>query len=287
VQNTPFSTNKTLNIQGRLVDLSIPKIMGILNVTPDSFYDGGRYLTEESIVGQVGKMLSEGADFIDVGGYSSRPGAEDITPEEEKDRTVKAISVIVRNFPGTIVSIDTFRSAVAEAATDAGASMINDISGGSLDGKMFETVARLRVPYVMMHMRGNPQNMRTQTQYNNLMLELIEYFHKKIYVLRQLEVNDIIIDPGFGFSKTAEQNFTILQHLEKFSILGRPVLVGLSRKSMVWKTLGINAADALNGTTALNTVALLKGADIVRVHDVKEAREVIKLFTSLQVNVST
>jgi dihydropteroate synthase len=235
VQNTPFSTNKTLNISGRLIDLSVPKVMGILNVTPDSFYDGGRFLTEESILRHAEKMLEDGADFIDVGGYSSRPGAADITAKEEQERSVKAIAAILKRFPGTIISVDTFRSTVAEAAIDAGGSMINDISGGNLDEKMFEMVAHLKVPYIVMHMRGTPQNMSKQTEYNHLIKEMIAYFHQKIYALRQLEVSDIVIDPGFGFSKTIEQNFDILNHLEKFSIVGRPLLVGLSRKSMVWK----------------------------------------------------
>lgn len=259
--------------------------MGVLNVTPDSFFDGGRFMTETSILEQAGKMLSEGADFIDVGGYSSRPGASDIPPEEEKDRAVKAISLILKNFPGTAISIDTFRSTVAEAAVDAGASMINDIAGGNLDPEMFKTVARLKVPYLLMHMKGNPQTMRNQTGYTDLLKEMLDYFHRKIHLLRQADVKDILVDPGFGFSKTVEQNFQILQCLEKFSILGRPILVGLSRKSMVWKTLGVKPTGALNGTTALHTMALLKGADILRVHDVREAREVIKLFTSLQHNV--
>jgi dihydropteroate synthase len=284
VQNTPFSTNKTLNINGRLIDLSVPKVMGVLNVTPDSFYDGGRFISEQSILEQVEKMISEGADFIDVGGYSSRPGAADISVEDEKDRSVKAITAIVKNFPGSIVSIDTFRSSVAEAAVDAGASIVNDIAGGNLDDKMFQTVSRLKVPYILMHMRGNPETMRTQTQYTNLMKEMIGYFHQKIHALREFEVKDFIVDPGFGFAKTSEQNFTILHNLEKFTILGKPILVGLSRKSMIWKTLAVKPAEALNGTTALNAIALLKGADILRVHDVKEAKEVIKLFTSLNVN---
>lgn len=286
MQITPFSTNKTLNVQGRLVDLTIPKVMGVLNVTPDSFYDGGRYLSESSIVERTEKMLRDGADFIDVGGYSSRPGAEDVSESEERKRTTVAISAIAKSFPGTIISVDTFRSTVATAAVEAGASMINDISGGGLDPQMIDTVARLKVPYVLMHMRGNPQTMKTLAQYTNLVKEVIDYFHKRMEKLRQLDVNDIIIDPGFGFSKTIEQNFNLLHHLEKLSILGRPILVGLSRKSMIWKTLNTDAAGALNGTTAVNTIALLKGTDILRVHDVKEAREVIKLFTSLQVNVT-
>lgn len=260
--------------------------MGVLNVTPDSFFDGGRYMSETSIIERAEKMLADGADFIDVGGYSSRPGAEDISETEERQRTTRAISAIIKSFPGTIVSIDTFRSQVATSAVEAGASMINDISGGELDPEMFPTVARLKLPYILMHMRGNPQTMKSFAQYNNLLKELIDHFHLRVQRLRQLEVVDIIIDPGFGFSKTIDQNFNLLHNLDKLSILGRPLLVGLSRKSMIWKTLKTDPAGALNGTTALNTIALLKGADILRVHDVKEAREVIKLFTSLQVNVT-
>ena len=259
--------------------------MGILNVTPDSFYDGGKFNSETSVLRQTEKMLADGADFIDVGGYSSRPGAKNVSEEEEIERVLKAITAILRNFSGTLVSIDSFRSKVAEAAVNAGACMINDISGGTLDAGMFDTVARLKVPYILMHMRGDPQTMKNLTQYKNLVKELIDHFHERIFSLRQLEVKDIIIDPGFGFAKTIEQNFNLLNNLEKLSILGKPMLVGLSRKSMVWKTLKVEPADALNGTTSLNTVALLKGADILRVHDVKEAREVIKLFMSLQVNV--
>lgn len=258
--------------------------MGILNVTPDSFYDGGRFLSEHSVLKQTEKMLSEGADFIDVGGYSSRPGAKDISEQEERERCLKAILAITKQFPGTIISIDTFRSTVAEAAVEAGASMVNDIAGGNLDPEMLKTISRLRVPYVLMHMRGTPQTMSSQTQYTHLLKEMIDYFHEKTRLLRDFEVKDVIIDPGFGFSKTIEQNFSILKNMEKFSILGKPVLVGLSRKSMIWKTLGVRAGEALNGSTALHTIALSKGADILRVHDVKEAREVIKLFTSMQVD---
>lgn len=256
--------------------------MGILNVTPDSFYDGGRFLTESSIVEQAGKMLSEGADFLDIGGYSSRPGATDIPAAEEKARVLKAIQAILKNFPDTIISVDTFRSDVAEAAVAAGALMINDISGGNLDGEMFPTVARLKVPYILMHMKGTPQTMISHARYTHLKKEVLDYLQGKIHLLKQSGVKDILVDPGFGFAKTAEQNFDLLYHLEKFSILGRPLLVGLSRKSMVWKTLGIEPAEALNGTTSLNTMALLKGADILRVHDVREARQVIRLFTSLR-----
>jgi dihydropteroate synthase len=283
VQNTPFSTNKTLNVNGRLIDLRIPRIMGILNVTPDSFFDGGRFLSESAILQQAEKMLTEGADFIDVGGYSSRPGAGDVSEAEEKERSVRAISSIARAFPGTAISVDTFRSGVAETAVEAGASLINDISGGNLDPRMFETVSRMKVPYILMHMKGNPRTMSSQAKYTHLLAEIIDYFHVKIGQLKALDVKDVIIDPGFGFSKTIEQNFALLHNLEKFSILGRPTMVGLSRKSTIWKTLAVQPEAALNGTTALNAIALFKGADILRVHDVKEAKEVVKLFTSLQV----
>ena len=257
--------------------------MGILNVTPDSFFDGGRFLSESAILRQVEKMLAEGADFIDVGGYSSRPGAADITEAEEKERTVTAISLIARAFPGTAISVDTFRSGVAEAAVEAGATVVNDISGGNLDPGMFETVSRLKVAYILMHMKGDPRTMRSQTQYTHLLSEIIDYLQLKIDELKELDVKDVIIDPGFGFSKTIGQNFALLHNLEKFSILGKPTMVGLSRKSTISKTLAIQPEAALNGTTALNAIALLKGADILRVHDVREAKEVVKLFTSLQV----
>lgn len=256
-------------------------------MTPDSFYDGGRYLSETAVLHQADKMISEGADFLDVGGYSSRPGAAEITVEEEIRRILPVISAIVKRFPGTIISIDTFRSAVVEAAAEAGATLVNDISGGNLDAGMFEVVARLKVPYVLMHMRGNPQTMNSQTQYGQIIKEMIDYFHGKLSALQPFAVKDIIVDPGFGFSKTIAQNFNVLQNLEKFSILGKPVLVGLSRKSMIWRTLEIEPTGALNGTTALNTLALLKGADILRVHDVKQAREVVKLFNALQLNVGS
>ncbi|HEU5146492.1 MAG TPA: dihydropteroate synthase [Chryseosolibacter sp.] len=285
MQNTPFSTNKTLNINGRLLDLTIPKVMGVLNVTPDSFYDGGHYNSDDVILRQTEKMISEGADIIDVGGYSSRPDADDIPVQEEQGRIEKAISLIARNFPDVIISIDTFRSAVAEAAVQAGAAIVNDISAGDLDPRMFETVARLQVPYIAMHMRGTPKTMKTETQYSNLVKEVIQHLQQRLVRLRELDVHDVIIDPGFGFAKNITQNFGLLHNLEKLSILGKPMLVGLSRKSLIWKTLQTDPAGALNGTTALNMVALIKGADILRVHDVKEAKEVIKLFTSLQVNI--
>ncbi len=262
------------------MDLTIPKIMGILNVTPDSFYDGGQFTTEKNILDQVEKMVQEGAHFIDVGGYSSRPGADHLSEGVEKERVIMAIGIILRNFPDTVISIDTFRSSVAEAAVDAGASMINDISGGGLDEKMFETVSRMQVTYVIIQMKGNTQTMNHQATYTNLMKEIIDYFHEKINRLQGMDIKDIIIDPGFGFAKTREHNFHMLHHLQSLSILGKPLLVGLSRKSMIWKTLAVEPEEALNGTTALNTIALLKGADILRVHDVKQTKEVIKLFTS-------
>lgn len=286
MQNTPFSINKTLNVNGRLIDLSVPRTMGVLNVTPDSFFDGGRYETRDAILRQAEKMISEGADFIDIGGYSTRPGAREIPVEDERARVVAAVSTIAKRFPGTIISVDTFRSEVAVAAVEAGASMINDVSAGSLDDTMFTTVARLGVPYIAMHMRGTPQTMQGLTDYQDIVLDIIDYFHKKLHTLRQLGVKDVVIDPGFGFSKTVSQNFHLLHHLQTFSILQRPVLVGLSRKSMIWRTLETDPASALNGTTALNTIALIKGADILRVHDVREANELIKLFTTMNANVT-
>ena len=282
MQSKVFSTNKTLNIRGTLWDLSTPKVMGILNVTPDSFYDGGRYEEEKSIIGKVEKMLSEGADLIDVGGYSTRPGAAEILEAEEQKRVVDAIRIILSAFPQVVLSIDTFRSGVARAAVEAGASLINDISGGELDQKMFETVAALQVPYVLMHLRGTPQTMTQLTQYDNLIKNITDYFHRKLESLHRLGVKDILIDPGFGFAKTVEQNFELLNHLDYLQILGKPILVGLSRKSMIWRTLETNAEGALNGSTALHTLALLKGAGILRVHDVKEAVECIRLIGRLE-----
>lgn len=272
---------RTLNVNGKLVDLSTPVVMGILNVTPDSFFQGSRLNTESEILAKTEKMLSEGATFIDVGGYSSRPGAEDISVEEERSRALKAIKAIVKEFPQTLISVDTFRSEVAQHAVQEGASVVNDISAGALDPKMFETIAALKIPYIAMHMRGTPQTMKGLTFYDNLVKEVMNYFVEKINRLKALGVNDIIIDPGFGFAKTIAQNFELLAHLDYFKNLDRPILAGLSRKSMIRETLGVTADDALNGTTALNMAALLKGAAILRVHDVKEAMEVIKLNAQL------
>jgi dihydropteroate synthase len=281
VQNTAFSTNKILNIDGRLVDLSTPKIMGILNVTPDSFFDGGRYQSEKEILVKVENMAEHQAIFIDVGGYSSRPGAQDISPKEELERIIPVIRRIKQEFPQLVISVDTFRSAVVMAAVAEGASMINDISGGGLDPEMYSTIAELNIPYVLMHMKGTPQTMTKEATYDNVLKEVIDYFHARVHQLQCLGVKDIVIDPGFGFAKTREHNFQLLKDLNLFGILGKPILVGLSRKSMVWKTLGIDPEDALNGTTVLNTIALLNGANILRVHDVKEAAQIIKLATAL------
>ncbi len=281
MQNNVFYTNKTLNVRGKVLDLGTPKVMGILNVTPDSFYDGGEFTEEKSILRQTQKMLDEGADIIDVGGYSSRPGAIDITEKEEAERVLGAIQTILRKFPDAILSVDTFRSSIAKKAVEAGAAMINDISGGEQDSSMFDTVASLNVPYILMHMRGTPQTMSKLTDYGNLMKDITDYFHKKIYKLRQLGIKDIIIDPGFGFSKTVEQNFELLHNLDYFQMMGLPILAGLSRKSMIWRTLNQAPEEALTGTIALNTAALLKGASILRVHDVKEAVACIKLITRL------
>lgn len=276
-----YKIDKILRVKGKVIDLAEPKVMGIMNVTPDSFYDGGRFTGEAAILKQVERMLSEGATFIDIGGYSSRPNAIDINEEEELNRVLPALEAVVKYFPESIIAIDTFRSLIAKRSVEAGASIINDISGGSVDKNMYSVVAALQVPYIMMHMQGTPQTMASQTNYENLLKEIIDYFHQKIHALQLLGVKDIIIDPGFGFAKTVEQNFELLQKLNYLDILEKPILVGLSRKSTIWKTLSIKPEEALNGTTALNTIALLKGASILRVHDVKEAVEVVQLIKAL------
>jgi len=267
-----------LNLKGNLIDLSTPIVMGILNVTPDSFYDGGKHTTGQAILQQAERMLNEGATIIDIGGYSSRPGAENIDKEEEKKRVVESIKIVSKTFPEAYISVDTFRSTVAQEAVEAGACIINDISGGTLDEGMFDTVAALRVPYVLMHMQGTPQNMTQRTAYENLLLDILDYFQQKVAKLRALGVADIIIDPGFGFAKKASQSYEILRHLDIFKVLSLPVMAGLSRKSMIYRSLEVTPQEALNGTTALNTIALMNGARILRVHDVKEAIETIKLY---------
>lgn len=274
---------KTINIQGTLVDLSIPKVMGIINVTPDSFYAGSRKQREEDVLRTAEKMLKEGATFLDVGGYSSRPGAENIPVEEEKRRVLEPVKWIAVNFPEAIISIDTFRSEVATEAVACGASLVNDISGGDLDEGMIREVARLKVPYISMHMRGTPQTMKQKTDYNDLISEIADSFSTKLKKAEEAGIKDVIIDPGFGFAKTVKQNFFLLSHVNYLRSIGRPILVGVSRKSMVCKTLKIASEEALNGTTVLNTVALLQGASILRVHDVKEAVEAVKLVNQLSI----
>ena len=277
-KDTFFSTKSTLNLGGKIMQLQEPVAMGILNVTPDSFFADSRTVTEKMVLERAEKLLTEGAAILDIGGYSSRPGAADIPAEEEKNRIVPAIKSIVQEFPEAVISVDTFRAEVARAAVGEGAGIINDIGGGNLDGKMFETVAELQVPYILMHMRGTPQTMQTLTSYQNLTVEIATYFSEKVDQLRRFGVKDIILDPGFGFAKTVAQNHELLNQLDYFKIFGLPVLAGLSRKSMTYKALGIAPEEALNGTTALNMLALTKGAKILRVHDVKEAIQTIKLF---------
>ncbi|MGI9532599.1 dihydropteroate synthase [Lutimonas sp.] len=267
-----------LNCKGQLLDVTRPKIMGILNVTPDSFYDGGRYKSEKEILNQVEKMLEEGATFIDLGAYSSRPNADHISEKEEMSRLLPMVKLLVKTFPGIHLSIDTFRSQIAKEAVYEGAGLINDISAGGLDKNMFATVSNLQVPYCIMHMIGTPQNMQNNTTYEDLLKDMIHYFSKKIFELRQLGLNDILIDPGFGFSKTLNQNFELLQKMDLLNTFNLPVLVGLSRKSMLYKPLNSTAVQALNATTAAHMIALKKGAKILRVHDVKEAREAILIF---------
>ena len=256
--------------------------MGILNVTPNSFYDGGKYSLEADVLSQVGKMLDEGATFIDIGAYSSKPNAEYVSEEEEANRLVPIIQLIMSHFPDALLSIDTFRSKIASIGIENGAALINDISAGSLDEKMLEVIAKYNVPYIMMHMRGTPQTMQSLTNYENIVKEMIFYFSEKAAQARQLGINDLILDPGFGFAKTIEQNYEVLQNLEVFQMLELPLLVGVSRKSMVYKPLGLTANEALNGTTVLNTIALTKGTQILRVHDVKEAMECITLQNKIK-----
>lgn len=269
-----------MNVRGRLIDLSVPKVMGIVNITPDSFYKDSR-LNLSTVSDFVKGMLNNGASFIDVGGYSSRPGADDISTEEELNRVIPVIKALHQNFPEAILSIDTFRSEVAHQALAEGAAMVNDISGGSLDDKMFDVVGKAGVPYVMMHMRGTPQTMNQQTEYQHLIKDIIDYFHQKIQHAHQAGIKDIVIDPGFGFAKTVQQNFELLREFSHLNILEKSILVGLSRKSMIWRTLSISPEEALNGTTTLHTLALNQGASILRVHDVKEAVDCIKLVQAV------
>ena len=271
----------TLNCKGRLLILDKPLVMGIINATPDSFYTGSRFNETNKIVAQAERMLADGADIIDIGGQSTRPGAELISAEEEIERVIPAIRSIADKFPAAFISIDTFYSKVATAAIDAGASMVNDISAGSIDNKMIETIAGLKVPYILMHMKGTPQTMQQNSIYENVTGEVLDFFIAKTYELKQSGIIDIIIDPGFGFAKTIDQNFDLLKNFSVFKMLDKPILLGISRKSTIYKTLGITADEALNGTTVLNTIGLMNGASILRVHDVKEAREAVTLFTAM------
>ena len=271
----------TINCKGQLIDLASPKVMGILNVTPNSFFDGGKYKTESVILSQVGKMLTDGATFIDVGAYSSKPSAEFVSEKEELNRIVPVVNLILEKFPDCLISIDTFRSEVAKVCLENGAAIINDISAGNLDDKMLETIAKYNVPYIMMHMRGTPQTMQTMANYDNIVKEMLFYFSERVAKARSYGINDLIIDPGFGFAKTLEQNYEVLQKLELFEMLELRLLAGFSRKSMIYKTLHSTAEEALNGTSVLNTIALTKGAKILRVHDVKEAMECVTLFNKL------
>ncbi len=271
----------TINCKGQLIDLTTPKVMGILNVTPNSFYDGGMYKSSSEMLTKVGKMLSDGATFIDVGAYSSKPSAEYVSEEIELQRIIPIINLILEYYPEALLSVDTFRSEVAKVCIENGAAIINDISAGNLDDKMLETIAKYNVPYIMMHMRGTPETMQKMTSYEDIVKEILFYFSEKVANARSFGINDLIIDPGFGFAKTLDQNYEVLQKMELFEILELPLLAGFSRKSMIYKTLQSSAEDALNGTTILNTVALTKGAKILRVHDVKEAMECVTLFNKL------
>ena len=281
-KDTFLNRKTTLNLKGELLDLSTPCIMGIVNITPDSFFSASRNSTLEEALNKTESLLKEGAKFIDIGGYSSRPGAKEVSIAEEIDRVIPVVEAIRQKFPQAIISIDTFRAEVARQSIQAGAHVINDISGGELDEQMFETVAALNVPYILMHMKGTPQNMQQSPHYENITLAVVDYFVKKVARLVELGVKDIILDPGFGFAKTQEHNFKLLQELEDLHIFGLPLLVGFSRKSMVHQTLNITAEQALNGTSVLNTIALLKGSNLLRVHDVRETKECISLVQKMQ-----
>ncbi|WP_345949473.1 dihydropteroate synthase [Mucilaginibacter sp. PAMB04274] len=280
-KDTVFRKKATLNAGGRVLDLGKPQVMGIINLTPDSFFAGSRKPALGDALQQAGQMLADGAALLDLGAYSSRPGATDIDVQEETDRLLPVVEAIVKTYPDAVLSIDTFRAGVAEAAIKAGAHIINDISGGQLDEQMFNTVARLQVPYILMHMKGTPQNMTQQAQYDDVFSEVFDYFVQRYTELKLLGVHDVLLDPGFGFAKTAEHSYTLINRLQEFAMLKLPVLVGISRKRMIYGLLGTTAADALNGTTVLNTIALGKGANILRVHDVKPAVEAVKLWQSV------
>jgi len=282
-KDTLFSGKFLINCRGSLMDLSRPRVMGIVNVTPDSFYRGSRYTTNEMIHRQVENMVNEGVDMVDVGGYSSRPGAEHISMDEEMSRLVPALETIRKAHPDLVLSVDTFRPEVARTAVrDYEVDVINDISAGEMGDHMFETIAGLQVPYIMMHMKGTPQNMKEKARYDDMMKEITRYFSEKVNALRQLGAKDIILDPGFGFGKTIEHNYQLLARMDELKIFGLPIMAGLSRKSTIYKVLDVEPEQALNGTTALNTLALTKGANILRVHDVKEAKQLVSLFDKME-----
>jgi dihydropteroate synthase len=282
-KDTYFSSKRTINCSGRLTDLSVPVVMGIINITPDSFYGGSRSQNEDEIVKKTEKHLSEGAAIIDIGACSSRPGAENITENEEKERLDRALKIIKKRFSDAVISIDTFRSSIVSwCFQEYGINLINDISAGNMDKNMFSTIASINIPYIMMHMQGAPQNMQQQPSYVNVVNDIIGFFSEKVRQLNLLGVNDIIIDPGFGFGKTIDHNYELMNQLDAFSVFGLPLLAGVSRKSMIYKFLGNKPEEALNGTTVLNTIALLKGASILRVHDVKEAVETIRIVQKMK-----
>lgn len=272
-----------INVNGRLMDLSCPQVMGILNVTPDSFYASSRKQTEEEIATRAQQILAEGGSIIDIGAYSSRPNAEHISAEEEMKRLRNGLEIIGREHPDAVLSVDTFRADVARMCVEEyGVAIVNDIAAGNMDSEMFSTIARLGVPYIMMHMQGTPQNMQQHPHYEDVLREVLYYFSEKVQRLRDMGVKDIILDPGFGFGKTIEHNYELLNQMEEFAIFELPLLVGVSRKSMIYKLLGITSEEALNGTTVLHTIALMKGANILRVHDVKEAVEAVRLTTAMR-----
>jgi dihydropteroate synthase len=276
-----FFTNMTINCRGQLLDLSIPKVMGILNVTPDSFYDGGKYTSEASVLQHAEKMLSEGADILDIGGMSSRPGAKIISSEEELQRVIPHLKSLIQQFPDAIISVDTIHAKVADESLQAGAHMINDISAGRFDGEMLSVVAKHNAPFIIMHMKGLPADMQREPQYANITLEVMDFFAQRIEACRAAGINDVMLDPGFGFGKTLSHNYTLLCNLPYFQQLNLPMVAGMSRKGMIYQLLGIKPGDALNGTTVANTIALMKGTHILRVHDVKEAKEAVRVVQSL------
>lgn len=281
-ENSPFELNYSINCKGSLVDLSTPKVMGILNLTPDSFYDGGRYQVEKNLLQQAEKLLKEGADFLDLGAFSSRPGVKLISEQAERERLLPALGNLVKTFPEALFSIDTYRAAIAKVAVNEGACMINDISGGKFDAEMFSTIAALNVPYVMMHMQGKPENMQDKPQYKHVVKELFAFFKAELDKLHALGIKDVILDPGFGFGKSLEHNYQILKNMAYFHQLKTPILAGLSRKGMIQKVIEKEAKEALNGTTAANVLALLNGANILRVHDANEAKEAIQIVDYYQ-----